>query len=255
MFNHFWLFLQAVWGHAVTLAAGCIVTVVLGIIEKRVLKRPISLRVEIGILLAFVFFACFQAWQDEYERAQKVPTVPTIQVTIPPIVIPPAQVVVTPSTPSQAAAPKRGVLAEFENMSNDELSVRALAFVAKLRNFLNDYADQQATHSLAIPRPPWVGRTPTEEEKKTFDQVWNTWNSDTLRLYQREHYEFDAQYQVDAARLRDAMLERLPYGSRGQYYPDYEVGAHTTTFELAYIAADLQRLANEVKALSQEKKK
>jgi hypothetical protein len=89
MFDHFWLFLQAVWVHAITLAAGCVVTVVLGIIEKRVLRRPISLRVEIGILLAFVFFACFQAWRDQYEIAAKVNQAPPIQITNQ-VTVPPA---------------------------------------------------------------------------------------------------------------------------------------------------------------------
>lgn len=71
-FHHFWLFFYAVGDHAVTLAAGCIVTVMLGIIEKRILKRPISAKVEVGILLAFVFFACFQAWRDQYEKSSHV---------------------------------------------------------------------------------------------------------------------------------------------------------------------------------------
>lgn len=100
-FHHFWLFLYAVWDHAVTLAAGCVVTVMLGIIEKRILKRPVSAKVEVGILLAFVFFACFQAWRDQYEKAKNIATVPTVQITMPPITVPPAQVVITPAPTQQ----------------------------------------------------------------------------------------------------------------------------------------------------------
>ncbi len=68
LFQYFWLFVWKVGSHTVTLAAGCIVTVVIGLLEKYVLKRPISLRSEIAILLAFVFFACFEAWRDQYVR-------------------------------------------------------------------------------------------------------------------------------------------------------------------------------------------
>jgi hypothetical protein len=52
---------------------------------------------------AFVFFACFQAWHDEYEKAQAVksPQSPPIQINMPPVIVPPAQVVVTPELPKQ----------------------------------------------------------------------------------------------------------------------------------------------------------
>jgi hypothetical protein len=90
-FQHFLLFLWAVLNQVVTLAAGCAVTVLIGIIEKRVLKRPISIKLEIGILLAFVFFACFQTWRDQYARAQGLqttlnqkPAQPQVQVNVPP---------------------------------------------------------------------------------------------------------------------------------------------------------------------------
>jgi hypothetical protein len=110
MFRDLWLFLLGVWGHAITLAAGCVVTVMLGILEKRVLKRPISLKTEIGILLAFVFFACFQAWQDEHIKAMRVQTAPSVQITMPAITVPPAQVVVTPAPPSRQSHDLTGFL-------------------------------------------------------------------------------------------------------------------------------------------------
>src|SRR5881296_873052 len=94
-FLHFLLFLWAVSNQVVTLAAGCAVTVLIAIIEKRILKRPISLKIEIGILLAFVFFACFQTWRDQYNRAQGLqttlnqkPAQPQVQVNVsPPTVV------------------------------------------------------------------------------------------------------------------------------------------------------------------------
>jgi hypothetical protein len=91
-FHHFWLFVYAVGDHAVTLAAGCVITVLLGILEKRILKRPVPVKAEIGILLAFVFFACFQAWRDEFETASKVtaaasPVQITNQVSVPPATV------------------------------------------------------------------------------------------------------------------------------------------------------------------------
>jgi hypothetical protein len=84
-FAHIWLFTILVLSHIVTLAAGCVVTVLIGIIEKHVFKRPVSLKVEIGVFLLFLFFACFQTWRDEYEKAKiSIPPAPVIQITVPP---------------------------------------------------------------------------------------------------------------------------------------------------------------------------
>jgi hypothetical protein len=55
--------------HTVTLLAGCGATVVLGMLQKYVLKKPLSLKWEVMILLAFVFFAGFEAWEDQYQKA------------------------------------------------------------------------------------------------------------------------------------------------------------------------------------------
>jgi hypothetical protein len=79
----FGLFLLAFGDHLFTLLAGCVATVLIGIIEKRLLKRPISLKIEVGVLAAFVFFACFQAWRDQYKIAQKIKEGPTVQVNVP----------------------------------------------------------------------------------------------------------------------------------------------------------------------------
>jgi hypothetical protein len=65
-FESFWVFVYLVGTHTVTLLAGCVVTVMLGIIEKYILKRSISIKWEIVILVAFIFFACFQTWRDEH---------------------------------------------------------------------------------------------------------------------------------------------------------------------------------------------
>jgi hypothetical protein len=73
-FQYFIIFLFGIYDHLFTLLAGCVVTVVIGIIEKRILKRPLSLKLEVGVLLAFVFFASFQAWREQYRSAKQVPT-------------------------------------------------------------------------------------------------------------------------------------------------------------------------------------
>ena len=59
-FAHFGGFLLAVWGHAFTLLAGCAITVVIGWIERHILKKQMPLWADLSILLAFIFFACFQ---------------------------------------------------------------------------------------------------------------------------------------------------------------------------------------------------
>jgi hypothetical protein len=100
------VYLGGVLTHVVTLLAGCVITVVIGIVEKRILKCPISLKTEGGILLFFVFFACFQTWRYEYQRANnetqraKVAELaqkqqpPNVQVIVHPIIIPATLVIV-----------------------------------------------------------------------------------------------------------------------------------------------------------------
>lgn len=64
------LFVSGFLGHLVTLLAGCAVTVIMAVIEKRILKRAISLKLEIGVLMCFVLFACFQTWRDQYTSSE-----------------------------------------------------------------------------------------------------------------------------------------------------------------------------------------
>jgi hypothetical protein len=62
-------FALAVISHVFTLLAGCAVTVVINLIE-RYFRKKLPIWVDIAILLGFVLFACFQAWKDEYQKAQ-----------------------------------------------------------------------------------------------------------------------------------------------------------------------------------------
>jgi hypothetical protein len=98
-FVHFWIFLYAVWDHAFTLAAGCVVTVVINLIEKYALKgKKLPAKADIAILLLFVFFATFQAWRDQYDKVKAILPNTTIQVNVPTQPPPQVQVSVPPST-------------------------------------------------------------------------------------------------------------------------------------------------------------
>jgi len=106
-FEHFLGFLYAVLSHTVTLAVGLIATLVMGIIEKHLLKRPISVKVGVAIFAAFVLFAGFQTWRDRYNRTNGLqyplnqnPTQPQAQVNVPQ-----AQVMATPSIPPISTEP------------------------------------------------------------------------------------------------------------------------------------------------------
>ncbi|MGH9615804.1 MAG: hypothetical protein ACRD28_03610, partial [Acidobacteriaceae bacterium] len=68
--SNFGGFVAAVAVHWLTLLAGCGATVILALIQKFVLKmEKLPLKIEATILLCFMFFACFQAWQDEHRHA------------------------------------------------------------------------------------------------------------------------------------------------------------------------------------------
>jgi len=60
--------------HTITLLAGCGATVVLGLIEKHILRKPLSPKWEVVILGCFIFFAGFQAWKDQRVRAENAET-------------------------------------------------------------------------------------------------------------------------------------------------------------------------------------
>ncbi len=107
-FAHFWPFLNAVWDHAVTLAAGCVVTVVINLFEKYALRgKKLPLKVDVAILLSFLFFACFQAWRDQYLKVIDKPPTTVVQVNTPPINVPPPEVVImpAPTSPSTPLVP------------------------------------------------------------------------------------------------------------------------------------------------------
>jgi hypothetical protein len=69
-FVHFSSFLWSVADHVATLAAGCTVTVVLGLVQKY-RKKPLPWKADIAIFLVFLFFACFQGWRDQYDKANE----------------------------------------------------------------------------------------------------------------------------------------------------------------------------------------
>jgi len=153
-FSYFPIFLWSVGNHIFTLLSGCVVTVLIGIIDKRFLKRPISLKLEIGILAAFLFFACFQAWRDEYQQLtiaqaeldkKPIAQVP-IQVNIPPIKTPPAVVIerqVNGAQPRRLSESKRLELADSLKQGNGK---RVSVFVPNVssahdRQEREDYAN------------------------------------------------------------------------------------------------------------------
>jgi len=51
-FESFWIFSWLVLSHFSTLVTGCVVTFMIGLIEKYILKRPISFKLEMWILSA-----------------------------------------------------------------------------------------------------------------------------------------------------------------------------------------------------------
>lgn len=55
------------------LLSGCVVLVIIGLLEKYFLKREIPIKVYTMVLAAFVFWACFQAWHEQYEINKNAP--------------------------------------------------------------------------------------------------------------------------------------------------------------------------------------
>lgn len=61
-------FLRFIWSVLslqFVLLGGCVLTVLVGLLEKYFFKHQLSLRGYTGIILALLFFACFQSWQQE----------------------------------------------------------------------------------------------------------------------------------------------------------------------------------------------
>jgi hypothetical protein len=158
-FDHFGSFLLAVYSHLFTLLAGCVLTVILNFIEKHTpLKGKMTWKVDLGIVLLFLFFACFQAWQDEYRRAsdldaqlrakplpQQPP--PLINVNVPPPVvnIPHDGAYVTVSDPSLNSSEYRigghlSVSPTIKNLSATQVAmgVKGLTAVLIINSFAND---------------------------------------------------------------------------------------------------------------------
>ena len=106
LFAEFGLFLWGVAQQYVTLAAGCAITVMIDLLAKHWLKRPLSYREDVAILGVFVFLACFLAWRQEYERASGIGQGTAVQVNIPQQAPPQVNVNVPPAVvniPAQMA--------------------------------------------------------------------------------------------------------------------------------------------------------
>ncbi len=88
--------------------------------------RPVRRKVGIGLAIVFLFLSFFKAWQDQYHRANDLQaslhTPPqTIQVNIPPINVPPAQVILNPQSKHQnalASQPPHAFLVEAHEAGN-----------------------------------------------------------------------------------------------------------------------------------------
>jgi hypothetical protein len=64
-------FSSAVWAHLFTLLAGCAATVIIGVIGKYFYKK-LTWKHDLVVFILFLFFACFQAWQDEHRNTTAV---------------------------------------------------------------------------------------------------------------------------------------------------------------------------------------
>jgi hypothetical protein len=74
-FDHFTVFLFGVGVHFLTLFAGCAVTAMVTLVDKfgpPWLKGKLTRKFDLAVAILFLIFACFQAWHDQYERAEKM---------------------------------------------------------------------------------------------------------------------------------------------------------------------------------------
>jgi hypothetical protein len=191
-FNHFWFFVYAVGDHAVTLAAGCVLTVVVNLVEKYAMGgKRLPLKVDVAILLVFIFFACFQAWRDEYDKANKIVSAPTVQVTIPPIVVPPAQVVVAPAPP---AVVQSSALTGFMELARTDVVTKKIAiaspvevnvgYVVKGTQPVSNakYVTASALASLNPDHKEWDEKT----EKENEEQIWKVFTASAIGQVKHE---------------------------------------------------------------------
>ena len=83
------------------------------------------MKFEIAIFLSFLFFACFQAWREQYERAAPREPSPTIQVNVPAISVAPPQVIIERPAGSSETPTLSGFLVIEQMLPVDDLSVIA----------------------------------------------------------------------------------------------------------------------------------
>jgi hypothetical protein len=103
-FDHFGTFLFAVYDHLFTMLAGCAITVLLDYAVKHIpfIKGKLTWKHDLLIVMGFVFFACFQAWHDEFKRADTLmhpAPPPAITVNVAPT--PPSPVIFQPAQPNE----------------------------------------------------------------------------------------------------------------------------------------------------------
>jgi hypothetical protein len=69
--SKFWIFICAVLDRWAVLVTGGMVTAVLAVLQAW-LQKPISWRFYRWVFMVFVAAACFLAWREEYDRAQRL---------------------------------------------------------------------------------------------------------------------------------------------------------------------------------------
>jgi hypothetical protein len=59
-------FIVSVLSLQFVLLGGCVLTVLVGFYEKFIAKKAVSVRAYVRVIVTLMFFACFQAWQQEH---------------------------------------------------------------------------------------------------------------------------------------------------------------------------------------------
>src|SRR5947209_1688863 len=98
-------------------------------------SQPIPRKLGLGLAAFFFFLSFFKAWQDQYHRANeaelKAKILPAFQITVPPITVPPAQVVIAPA--NKTPKPHPIISAAWTTVSKDATR-RRVDFTVALRN-------------------------------------------------------------------------------------------------------------------------